>query len=410
MEPGRSSGVSRRSHWLTLGLWAVLVLVWAVWLAVVILSAHLISNHPYDFESYYAAAEALRFDPSATIYSPTVLVHASQAYGNCVGFTGLPYVYPPLLAIAIEPLTLLPCSSAAIVWLVFNAALWATTTLLLADMLAQRWPGHRLAAVTVMSMISLCFWQAFGGMFLGQIHLVLLFGMTLGLWLAERRRFGLAGGILAVVTVLKFFPAVIVIYYLARGRYRLVASALITSMGLVALMLLGSSPATVAQSVTTAFAFVHGLTVSGGQNESLTVTIPVIGSSLADLIGLTYLVVIARRRGDDLLGVGWATCAMLLASPLVWSFYLVWLLPAFCACLAAFATPAIHDWRRRGAWIALAVIYIVVAFPLSITLRSFATLALWAMAGLLYWRSGAAPPAPAPAAPIAAAASARAGG
>lgn len=406
VESGRGASASRRSYWPSLWLWTSLVIVWALWLVVIIFSALLVSNHPYDFESYYAAAEALRFDPASNIYASTTLVHASQAHGNCVRYTGLPYVYPPLLAIAVEPLTLAPCSTAAIVWLALNAILWAATTLLLADILARRWPGRRLAAVTVMSVISLCFWLAFGGLFLGQIHLVLLFGMTFGLWLAERGRFKLAGAMLAVATILKFFPAVIVVYYLARGRYRLVGSAVLTSLGLIVLMLIGSSPALVAQSLSTAVHFVHGLTVSGGQNESLTVTIPVIGSALAIGSGLVYLVVIVRRSGDDLLGVGWATCTMLLASPLVWSFYLVWMLPAFCACLATFSTAVSGGWQRRGAWMALAIIYVVVAFPLSITLRPLATLALWAMVGLLYWRSGAKPTAPAPALEIAPAISA----
>lgn len=400
------------SRYMTPWLWATLLAAWLAWLVVIAFSAQLVGTHSVDFDTYYAAAQALRFDHGADIFSVATLNQVAQAHGLCphVGHYLPSYVYPPLLAILLEPLTLLPCESSAILWLLLNAALWAGATLLLADVLARRWPGRRLMATTLVTLISLGCFPAYLGTFLGQVHLLILIGLALTLWLAERRKFALAGGVLAVITVLKFFPAVVLVYYLARGRYRLVVSALLTCLGLVVFMLIGSSPATVVGSVTTAFAFVHGLTESGGQNESLTVTIPVIGSALADVVGLAYLAVIARRSGDDLLGVGWATCAMLLASPLVWSFYLVWLLPALCACLATFATPASHDWRWRGAWVALAVIYIVVAFPLSITLRPFATLALYVISGLLYWRSGAAPRAPAPAAELATAASAPAGG
>jgi hypothetical protein len=121
-----------------------------------------------------------------------------------------------------------------------------------------------------------------------------------------------------------------------------------------------------------------------------------VGPLLMALVGLVWLGVVLRRRGgDDLLGAGWTACTMLLLSPLVWSFYLVWLLPAFCACVAALGPLGSLDslgrgaWRMRTGWAALALLYLVTALPLALTLRPFATLALWALTGALYWRSGA---------------------
>lgn len=101
-----------------------------------------------------------------------------------------------------------------------------------------------------------------------------------------------------------------------------------------------------------------------------------VGRVLAALIGLTFLFVVVRRRGDELLEGGWAIYTMLLVSPLVWSFYLVWLMPTFCVCLAALGPFTRIGWRAQAAWALLVALYCIVAFPVSLTLRPFATLAL----------------------------------
>jgi hypothetical protein len=78
---------------------------------------------------------------------------------------------------------------------------------------------------------------------------------------------------------------------------------------------------------------------------------------------------------------------MLLVSPLVWAFYLIWLLPTFCACFAALGPPGRSGWRMYGAWGALGLLYVTLAYPIALPLRPFATLALWALTGALYWRT-----------------------
>lgn len=363
-----------------------LLAIWATWLVMIAFSAHLVTNHPYDFDVYYTAAEALRFDHTANIYSPTVLYDAAQAHSACLDFSVRTYVYPPLLAIALEPLTLTSCGNAAVIWLLLNAGMWAGATLLLADLLARRWHGSRLAAYALVSALSLCFWQAFAGLFLGQAHILLLFGMALGLWLAERGRPWLAGATLVTVAIVKFFPATLIFYYLLRGRWQVVGGAALAGALLLALMALLASPATLAAALPAAFTLVRGA-ATPGQNEALALAAPLVGPALAALVGVVWLAVSARRRGDDLLGVGWAACAMLLLSPLVWSFYLVWLLPTFVACFAALGLPWRGGWRTQAAWAVLGLLYLTLAFPLARDLRPFATLALWAITGALYWRS-----------------------
>ena len=284
------------------------------------------------------------------------------------------------------PLTLVPCATASILWLLINAALWAISTALLADIVSMRWPAHRSSAVALASLVSLGFWPAFEGLFLGQAHLVILFSLTSALWLAERRHPGWAGSALAFGAAVKYFPVAVIIYALARGRFRLVAGAAIAGLGLVAAMLAVTGPGMLLRACpTTAVAAVQA--IPGGLDVSLFVALPAGGGVIAGLIGLAFLVVVLRCPGDELLGGSWAIGTFLLVSPLVWSFYLVWLTPAYCACFAALGPPTTSGWRKRAAWILLTALYVVTAFPISPQLRPFGVLGFWVVTGALYWHS-----------------------
>jgi hypothetical protein len=84
-----------------------------------------------DFSVYYAAEAALRANPHATIYDPSVLASAARAIPGCKLWPGAVYLYPPLLAILLQPLAALPFDVAVHPWMVFNLALWAVDTALL---------------------------------------------------------------------------------------------------------------------------------------------------------------------------------------------------------------------------------------------------------------------------------------
>lgn len=354
---------------------------------------HYIVNGGYtiavDFTSYYTAAQALRFDPTANIYSVHTVLQAMQGHHVCVLADPKmpPYLYPPFLAIVLQPLTFLSCADATAIWFGFNLVLWVLSTLLLADLLGKRWPGRRLEALTVAVGLSLLFLQALYGLFLGQVHLVVLFGFVLTFWLLDHDHPWLAGGVLAIITAIKVLPALLIVYYLLRGRFRVVGGAAILGAGIMALMLVYTGPTTFLRCVLTLLSASASL-MQRQDNESLRATLqPTLGLLLAALAGVVSLLVILRRRhGDEFVGACWTLCLMLLLSPLVWRYYLVWLLPAFCALLAT--GPFLRvGWRARGAWVSLVICYLVLAFPLWQPLRPFATLALWGLTGALYWRS-----------------------
>ena len=430
---------------------SVLAVTWIVWLVIVLYTARMVSAYAYDFNVYYVAAEALRFHHQANIYSVATLTRVAHAHGACPSLSIPGYIYPPLLAATLEPLTLLPCTSASAVWALLNAALWAAATILLAQVVARRWPRrHRLHAFMLVSLLSLGCWQAFDGLFLGQIHLVLFFGFALALWLLDHQHPWVAGAVLGALTVVKVLPIVLVGYYLLRQRFRVVGGAALAGVALLVVMLAASSPATVGESLPAVFASMPTL-VTPGQNEALIVALPDhVGLLLAALIGVMFVVVTVRSRwwrgrggqknglsegasdgararvsGDDLLGVGFALCTMLLISPLVWSFYLVWLVPSLCACLVGIVALASPDSQRSsglsetpsaalrhhgntgrahgvhgvhgvrwapltlGVGLLMTIIVILAApsTPLAPSAHPFATLALWALLGVLLWRS-----------------------
>src|SRR5215813_1795293 len=70
----------------------------------------------FDFSVYFAAALALRDNAHANIYSLQVLQTAAMAH-SAAPPTVL-YLYPPMLAVVLLPLTLLPYQAALHLWIV----------------------------------------------------------------------------------------------------------------------------------------------------------------------------------------------------------------------------------------------------------------------------------------------------
>lgn len=365
-----------------LALLVVLALGVTYWLTLMAISVTLVPQRGSDFAIYYAAAEVVRYTPAADLFSWPALVHVTQAHGGCAMFPRPRYVYPPLLAMLLEPLTLVPCGLAMSLWTGINAMLWAGATVLLAWRLQARWPAARLAAVTVVTIASAGFWQAIWGLWLGQVHLVVLFGIVLALVLHERGKPWLAGGVLAVAACIKFFPAFLLFYFLLRRDWKVLGGAAVAGVACILGMCLAVGVPEVARSLPVATQIV-GAQARPGLNEALSIVLPGVGLALAVVIFMVFCagVVAARGVGSDQLGATWAICTMLLVSPLVWSYYLVWLLPVFATCLGALP-------RDRRATIVLAIAFVAVAFPVPQVFVPLATLALWIVTGALFLRSG----------------------
>lgn len=299
-----------------------------------------------DFRSYYAAAWALRMhqDP----YDPAALNRVWEQVGDpTLKADTRAYAYPPLFALALQPLTGLRVVQAARLWMVLNAALWVASVLALMRYLGVG-PGAPLYWLTLC--IAFRFEPARTTLALGQVN-ILVFVLVLAALAAEKAGRSAASGLaLATASMLKLTPAFLVAYLLLRRRYRTVAW---TAAGFLALLAAGCAAVGTGPHLTffTEVLPWLGRGVRNAQNQSLTGLflrlagprgpggVPswavygarAVGLLLVALVGLALSR--SRLRPASVAPCEVALCIVLvsLISPITWSHHLVWvILPVAC--------------------------------------------------------------------------------
>lgn len=364
------------------------------WLAAAVIAYHWVgrlgesifvrNGDQMDFATYYAAAASLRFRPGASIYDLHALQQVAHLHQGCAVSIQAPYLYPPLLAILWEPVTLLPCSAAYQGWLIVNAALWLACTALLAARLRAYWPRHpRLATLAVMAG-SLLSYALLGGYALGQVHILLLLVFLLLPELASRNRLYTAGALIALAICIKPQTLPLLAYYAARGRWRAVRAALVAGAALIVVMLaLNGNGLQGLLDATRAMTRDGNAVARFPWNEAL-LQRPY-GQALVALVLLGYgLGLWLGRRGDDYAGLAWTVATIVLISPIAWWFYYGWLPPV---AVAAVGLP--RSLLLRAAVAGLYVTTIVHDVPGrdAVWLHPGVALALWLVTGALYLRS-----------------------
>lgn len=357
-------------------------LTYAALLAVSAISV--IPGHFTDFATYYAAAEALHARPAANIYDRYALDLVLGASRDCHPQVGsLIYLYPPFLAVLLEPLTTLPCGTAERIWLLANVGLWLAAAALLTGELRRIWPRQpelaSLVAVLAMA-ISMPILSGFG---IGQVHILVLVGFLLTFRLIANGRPWLAGLVLAAITVIQVYPALLLVFAALRGRWRVLAGAGVGIALAAALMLACASTSTLRMF---GDILTHGLgNVLSPNNEALA-SLPGIGPVLIAVVAVAFVsaLVVTRGRGRDDVGYAWALCTILLVSPIVFRFALAWVIPAFVPCLRA-----ARDRIGRRWWFPLvpAILYAGTALPLPRIVVTPAAIALWIASGLIFLAS-----------------------
>ncbi len=237
-------------------LMAAAVVYWLI-CAFAAITAHDLGN---DFLVYFSAALALRYNPHADIFDLHTLQAVAAAHG--VPMPTLLYLYPPLLAILLIPLTLLPYRVALFAWTLFSLALWAYGTAILVKWAwqilgmtpgsARMAAGHEgkvsagerdarrtrndlaLFACAVTVLLSASFFPLLYGIINGQVT-SLIFMLTLLALALLKRHPQLAGATLALATWIKLFPVILIGYFLLRRRWRVVKGAALAA-GLLAVM------------------------------------------------------------------------------------------------------------------------------------------------------------------------------
>lgn len=171
-----------------------------------------------DFASYYLAAHAL--DAGLDPYSPADLRTVGKELGRPRG--AHPFFYPPPFLPIMAWTRTLDLHTAYARWAVFDA-LCAVSALLALGLWWRRL--HPLAPALLALLL--------GGTtaipnnhIMGQAnHLVLLL-VVLGLWAEARERQTLAGVLIGAACMAKMSPALFVLWWMVRGRWRAVGAAL----------------------------------------------------------------------------------------------------------------------------------------------------------------------------------------
>ena len=265
------------------------------------------------------------------------------------------WIYLPGYAWIFRPLAGLEFPVASRVWLTVNAILALGSIALLWR--ARPQPGDKDLATWRIAWIvffGLTFQPILDNMWHGNISALIFFVFCLSYWLLRRNHPWLAGLALGFIVLLKFYPAFFLLYFTWRRKWSLIAGAVVSCLAMLAVSVLtvgwagnlayfqmvlaelrsGGIPAFNNQSISGFL--LHALT-QGDVNAWNEIGTPPVVTVLRLALAGALIVLIAwamRRRpeatsdplGAQDLDLALVIGVMLLASPITWYHYYVWLL------------------------------------------------------------------------------------
>lgn len=318
---------------------------------------------PADFLSFYGAMLAAR--EHADIYDVNALREVLERAGTAI--TPYPYLYPPFLAHGLKGLARLPLDRAHALWLaasVVASALsvcwslrsgsWAPSGIARAE-----WRGSERGVELVLLAALLLWILPFrANVSVGQVNPIVLLSITLCLWSHARGRALAAGMWLAPAMLIKVTPSILLVFFLARRKYRTVIACAVASGALtIGTLLLGAGsdwrtfvaglperrygatfpglfPAGTIWNFAPAGVFARLL-----PREPDAVLLLSVAVTLASLVVAATLASIAPDVRRERLSLALFFPVMILASPLGYLHHLIYLLPAVAIWLEAV-------WRR----------------------------------------------------------------
>ncbi len=256
-----------RNH--TPGPWAIARLVgWALFLVriVVLDTLELVRGHAlHDYASFHAAACAIRAGVSP--YRPDELMFGAVSCGMGPVY---PYLYPPLLAEVMFPLTFFQPWTARLLWHGIIVCAVVGSAWLLDGWLRARERGPELSAAFAFVMAS--FWPLRESHLMGQVNTLVL--LLLCVWWTKREKTHLAVIALAAAAAIKMSPALLLLVPLVEKKWRELAHGVAYTAAAILLScaLLGKR----------GFEFLFGVVagfVPGGHWHSLKLPIDIFGNS-----------------------------------------------------------------------------------------------------------------------------------
>jgi hypothetical protein len=212
---------------------------------------HVMDSPDLDFYDYYFAAQVVHTDRHADLYegatdgnpqlrsAPAASGIARMAQRSGVTDTEL-YLYPPLFADLLTPLTRLPLVRAAQLWRAFNLLVVLGSTLLLGRLLRL---SVLSASFALLVFLAISFWPVHEAISLGQITPVLLGLWTVGLWAYAEDMPVLSAVAFALATAFKVTPLLLVPLFLLWREWRWLTAYAASLLAAVGVMFAWNGPA-----------------------------------------------------------------------------------------------------------------------------------------------------------------------
>ena len=176
-----------------------------------------------DFPNYYLTASLVHegYDTSR-VYEWTWIERQKQHRELDQRLVGMVPI-TGFSTLMVYPLTWLPALAAKHVWIVFNFGLLLATLSLLRALTQISWRRIALlAALSTPLRVNFMF---------GQYYVLLLFTLTLALYLYQRERRLLAGVMVGIAAGLKIFPVVYFLYFVRKRDWRALAGGIVGGAG-----------------------------------------------------------------------------------------------------------------------------------------------------------------------------------
>lgn len=215
-------------------------------------SRHLHVNDQQDFYVYDTAATLVRHGLSSHMYDgadtggdPQLkLIAPNTVFARTAAGLGLPYVrmyvYPPILADLLVPLSGLPAYRAGYVWLLCQLVMLVVVGVLALRVAGLDWRSRGGLAL-LLGLISL--FSVMDALEVGQITLLLLLLWMLSLCCLQRDRVWLSTFALALAAAIKLTPLIAVLPLLLWGNWKWLRAFAVWSLLLLGVMAAVNSPA-----------------------------------------------------------------------------------------------------------------------------------------------------------------------
>jgi len=201
------------------GLYLLVACVWAIALAgLFYLAVREVRDASMDFLSYYVGASAI--EQGKPLY--TLETHDSVLASIGIRMVGR-YLYPPTLALLMQPFLLVSPYAASLCWFFVNVGLVFLGVAFLLRQSDLR--DHRMRAALLL--LPVVFTPVLMTLYLGQVN-ILIFMLIVLVWLAfvGGQRYT-SGGVLALAVWIKLWPIILIAYFVWKREWKVVSGALI---------------------------------------------------------------------------------------------------------------------------------------------------------------------------------------